>query len=426
MSGVPPPLVAAQLDNPNISGFRWREFHSAVQPVSATAYDWSAVDAALVACVTAGKLFGLSVSWGNTTSRWVYDDAGVEEFIFDPVNEVGSMPNPFDPLYLPIIVNFITAMGAIYDPHPNVSYVIISGFMQHFEGYLAKTADEETRLNAAAVAAGFTDIVDGWTQIGHAIVSAFVTAFPNTACIYTSAKPFPSDASGTQQSIFRDWIPTTYPMHGGWMTAQLHAAPGPWPMPTAVDYPFGFQAISAGNDLAHMYNTVPVPDPVPPQIMIDFINNGYSKKAQFLEIYPFDMNLAANQGTFNELAPLFHSFVDYVPPGGGEPPPPPPPPPVEPPMVITRLPVTRIIPCSVGTHARNIILGRKRKGPPVVAPVPPGPVEILNVQTPHEPSSGTATATWLSPEGSDGAHISYRAFITGGPGTVTIVDQQPA
>lgn len=423
--GIPDLTEAAQLANPNIAGIRWRQDHATIQTAPAV-FDWSAIDAELELLVANDKLLGLSVAWGDSVADWIYDT--VEEFEFDPMNEVGSMPNPFDPLYLPIVLNFIAAMGAIYDPHPNVSYVVVSGFMQHFEGYLAKTADEETRLDAAAVTAGFTGILDGWTQIGQAIMGAFVTAFPNTAVLYTSAKPFPSDAGAVQQNIFRDWIVETFSGHAGWMTAQLKASPAPWDSDEDVEWPHGFQAISDSTDLSRFYGaSLPSPDPVPPQPMIDFCHNGRSKGAQFLEIYPFDFNLSANQTSLSELALLFHSFVEYIPPGDTPPPPDPePPPPIDgDPPVIARVTVPRIVQCQAGTHARNIILARKRLGPPVIVPSAPGPVEILDVETPHTPSSGQATATWLSPVGSDAANLSYIAYLTGGSGTITIVSQEP-
>src|SRR5262245_48334181 len=117
--GIPNQPPAAQLGNPNIAGFRWRHFHSALQPSSQGSYDWQPIDDALDAFVISGQKMGLSVAWGNTVARWIYDDVGVEEFIFDPIdNEVGSMPNFFDPLYLPVFLNFVQTMGALYDPHP--------------------------------------------------------------------------------------------------------------------------------------------------------------------------------------------------------------------------------------------------------------------------------------------------------------------
>ena len=218
-------LASAQLVNPNIAGFRWRQDHSTIQTAEAT-YDWSALDAALAACVTNGKLLGLSIDCGLGIAPWVYDT--VETFNFDPANPLeGEMPNIFDPLYLPIIEGFIETMGGIYNAHPNVSYVVATGFGQQYESTIAVTDDEETRFNINAQGAGFDDIGDGWTQISQAIISAFVTAFPDTAVLFTSAQPYPSDA-GTVEDALRDWSHETYPLRAGWMTDDLHAVSGPW------------------------------------------------------------------------------------------------------------------------------------------------------------------------------------------------------
>ncbi len=428
-SGIPDPLLPVQLTNPNIYGFRWRQAHNAVQTALNT-FDWSAPDAALAACVASGKIMGLSVGWGTRAADWVYDT--VDVFNLDAIgNEVGTIPNIFDPDYLPLLLDFIATFGALYDPHPAVAYTVVSGCMQHYEGYLAKSALEETQMNDLAIAAGFDDLDDGWWTLSQQIISAYVEAFPNTAVLFTSARPYPSDtgSTGVRQRALRDWITDTYPGHAGWMTAQLHAAAGgPFPPPPPVNWPHGFQAINNSlSDLERFYGTgnVPDPPPVPPQPMEDFINNGLRLGAQFLEIYTGDMRLAANQATYAERAPEFESFTDYVPPGDGEPPPPPPPDPEPPPVVIARPVVPRIIQCRTGVHARNIILARKRLGPPVEVPVAPGPIEILTVTTPHEPSSGTAIATFLSPIGSDPAELDYQVYVTGGPGTATVIARIP-
>ncbi len=249
--GIPSPPVDPWLSNPNISGVRWRQDHWTVQTAE-NVFNWAPIDEALELLVANNKLMGISVAWGDAAAPWIYDT--VEEFVFDPANEVGSMPQIFDPLYLPILLDFIDQYGAIYNGHAAVSYVVVSGIMQHFEGYLAKTADEETRLNTAAIAAGFTDLTDGWLQISQQVISAYVTAFPDTAVLFTSAKPFPSDAGGVQQNILRDWVSDTYPGHAGWMTAQLKAVPGPWDPPgqETVNWPHGFQAIFSGDDLDRM------------------------------------------------------------------------------------------------------------------------------------------------------------------------------
>ena len=159
--------------------------------------------------------------------------------------------------------------------------------------------------------------------------------------------------------------------------------------------------------------------------MIDYLNSTLAESAQFVELYPYDLNLAANQTTFATYAPSFHSFLEYTSPGGGGVPVPIVPPEIEglPPVTTTATSEVRIVPCKTGTHARNIILGRRRHGIPAAVPVAPGAVALLDVTTPHTPSSGLATATWFAPLGSVAADLNYRVFLTGGSGTIEIVSQ---
>jgi hypothetical protein len=79
----------------------------------------------------------------------------------------------------------------------------------------------------------------------------------------------------------------------------------------------------------------------------------------------------------------------------------------------------------MSTHLRNVILSRRRV---VQAGIPlqgPGICEQLSVVTPHQPDSGQATATWISPEGSEPGTLDYIMQLTGGVGTVTIISIVP-
>lgn len=97
--------------------------------------------------------------------------------------------------------------------------------------------------------------------------------------------------------------------------------------------------------------------------------------------------------------------------------------PLPPPPLPLILGIPKIPVCRVGTHARNIILAHKGAIPPPPEVKRPGPVEQLFVETPGIPDSGEATATWISPAGSDPNNLTYKMVLTGGPGTIVIVSQ---
>lgn len=75
----------------------------------------------------------------------------------------------------------------------------------------------------------------------------------------------------------------------------------------------------------------------------------------------------------------------------------------------------------MSTHARNIIFVRQRVVPPAPAPLPPGQVRDLRVETPNTSDSGAATVTFRSPEGWLPGQLDYRIVLTGGPYTINSV-----
>jgi hypothetical protein len=176
-----------------------------------------------------------------------------------------------------------------------------------------------------------------------------------------------------------------------------------------------------------------VPGSVPPDValcmMTAAIDAAISYDVTFVEVFAIDGGNAAFRQLFIdktlEMGGTPRGAVSPPPPPGPPPPPPPGSPPPPPPPPITS-PARFRTTALAGTHMRNIVVGRKigTTAPPP-PPAKPGPVVNLQVTTPHLPSSGTATATWESPFGFDASDLTYRLLLTGGPGTVTIVSQEP-
>jgi hypothetical protein len=54
----------------------------------------------------------------------------------------GIMPVPWDPIYKSQWKTFVAAFGAKYDSNPQLRYVVMTGFQQVAECYLARTPED--------------------------------------------------------------------------------------------------------------------------------------------------------------------------------------------------------------------------------------------------------------------------------------------
>jgi hypothetical protein len=256
------------------------------------------IDTTIVTAASSGKKCGLGVSAGQTSpDPAVYDAGAMRLPVFandSTVPGLDWMPLPWDPVFLNLWGAFIDAMGARYDGNPNLSYIVVSGFMQLMENHLTQTSDGYDRLNAAAKASGYGDLTAAYNFAGQTIIARFMTAFPTTAVLLTGGSPFP----GENGNALKDWAHAQYPARFGEMDAFLKATLPPHSGNTNPPraYPWGEQPIFATTDHARLYLPLPEPMPFPadPQPCDDLLANGAFKGNMFVELYQYDCRLVAN------------------------------------------------------------------------------------------------------------------------------------
>ena len=266
--------------NRNIDGMRARLPWSVVEPNKGS-FDWRDLDHMLSLARRHNKVIGFSVAAGIYTPRWVYGDGASR---YDLSDGSGTMPLPWDQVFLNDWLAFIRRLGARYDSDPALAYVVMSGMGQNIETYLAQTRRDETRLTTLG---GTT----AWRGAAKQIISAYADAFPTTPFFITAAKPFhsPEGLSALQHVV--DWGVATYPGRFGIMNASLNAnsTTGYYPNLAVYTYasrqPVGFQMLcSEAQDPRRLQGTLK-------QALWAGIRLG----AKFIEVYQADADLATNQ-----------------------------------------------------------------------------------------------------------------------------------
>jgi hypothetical protein len=223
----------------------------------------------------------------------------------------GVMPVPWDPKFKAKWKEFIVALGARYDSNPQLQYLVMAGFQQTGECYLAAAQEDIDFFDASAVAAGYeaTDLLPAglvaWEATVKEIVDQYMTSFKNTPLIITGARPYggPQLVAGQRamNDIF-DWGVTTYPGRFGIMNSQLHvtSTPGYYLNAAILDNhltePTGIQFLcnSATDDnVARLSNSPPYgDDPLlsPYDAMSASFDAGIALGVGFIEVYEADVN----------------------------------------------------------------------------------------------------------------------------------------
>src|SRR5207249_7545333 len=146
------------------------------------------------------------------------------------------MPVPWEHLAKAKWKQFIVAIAARYDNNPQLHYMVMSGFQQTGECYIANTQAAIDFFNANAEAAGYqaTDTLPAglvaWEATVKEIVAQYMTSFPNTPLLITGARPYGGDSQSVGQKAMNDifaWGVATYPGRFGIMNSQLHATSSP-------------------------------------------------------------------------------------------------------------------------------------------------------------------------------------------------------
>src|SRR5438552_7712733 len=120
---------------------------------------------------------------------------GGAEFHLLTAPDEGAMPVPWDPLYKAKWEEFITALGAQYDNSPQLGYIVMTGFCQIAEAYLATEQADIDFFDTSAVAAGYLPTPDlpaglvAWEATVQEMTAQYMIAFPHTPVFITGARP---------------------------------------------------------------------------------------------------------------------------------------------------------------------------------------------------------------------------------------------
>jgi hypothetical protein len=305
------------LQNANVDGFRYRMTWKAIQPTSAGVYKWTQLDAQLAIAAQAGKKLGISISAGLATPAWVYTTAPVVyKYHMQEINpltglSVGDQPLPWDTAYQSKWASFVAAFGARYNNNPNVSYIVLSGFMESFPMTFVKTLEDDAAVNALAqnppagysgLTTSYTDSSAAYNPAAETIIAEHMDAFPTTVVILTIDHPFPTDAGTTDERLIKDWGKAQYPGRFGTMVSALYATPAPHdpPNPPAID-PKGFQMVCRMSDTARLYlDPDPTPLPPAPIPLQDALEHGVTLGGKYVEIYDDDLYPVESQAVLAE------------------------------------------------------------------------------------------------------------------------------
>ena len=228
----------------------------------------------------------------------------------------GVMVVPWDPLAKAKWKAFVTALGARYDSNPQLGYMVMTGFCQAGEAYLASVQADIDFFDASAIAAGYVATADlpaglvAWEATVKEVVDTYMTAFPTTPLLITGARPYGGTQSSAGTKAMNDifaWGVTTYPGRFGIMNAQLHVTSSTGYYLNAAIYnnrftePVGIQFLCSTNsadNVARLSNSPPYgSDPL--LSAYDAINNSFTAAVKigckFVETYEVDVKNSADQ-----------------------------------------------------------------------------------------------------------------------------------
>jgi hypothetical protein len=233
---------------------------------------------------------------------------GGAEFRVLTAPDQGVMVVPWDPIAKAKWKEFVVALGARYDRNPQLGYLVMAGFQQGFECYLAGVQADIDFFNASAIRAGYTGNetlpagLVAWEATAQEIINQYMISFPRTPLITTLARPYPEEEGGTtamNDIVF--WGIAEYPGRFGLMNSQLHATSGIGYYANARIYenrftePTGIQFIcdsTTPENVARLSNSPPYGDDpllTPFRAVNTSFTAGISIGAKFIETYEKDV-----------------------------------------------------------------------------------------------------------------------------------------
>jgi hypothetical protein len=174
--------------------------------------------------------------------------------------------------------------------------------MQGNEMYISKTPTDDIKWDNQATADGFPSKSVAYRGPGigvptaQAIVGYFESAFTQTPCILTLARPWADDNIGdADKNAVNSAMHTLYPGWYGEMIASSKATLPPHGNNVIqIGYPKIGQAVSPSSNQALFYAVPPVPYPTPPQPVDDLLREAQQQGRQGVEVYPDDLRDPTN------------------------------------------------------------------------------------------------------------------------------------
>ena len=152
-----------------VNGILVRVVWKDIEPVDDT-YNWSLIDDQITAAISYGKKISLAVGGGPNTPQWLYG-LGANSISYSlPFS--GTMPIPWDAVFLDKWTDFISELGSRYQNDATIQLVYITNSSQN--GFEMQIPYNPT---PSYTSIGYTDqlVIDSWTQI----MDAYNAAFPN-------------------------------------------------------------------------------------------------------------------------------------------------------------------------------------------------------------------------------------------------------
>lgn len=327
------------LDNPNVDGFRLRISWAAIQPDNANQYNWANLDAAIAIAAAHGKKLCISIAAGLWCPEWVYTSPPIvykyEMKETDPETglSIGNQPLPWDTAFLDKWKTFLVAFGDRYDSNPTLSYVVMGGFMEQFNMFVAGIEEDAIAITNLAknppqgypgLVTSYPDFTSAYTPAAEAVMSSYATNFPTTSLLLTLTEVLPNDEGQALQNTVSNWAKETFPDHVGTMISALYATVPPhYPPDETVTFPKGFQMVCrAVTDPARLYiDPDPVPLPPTPIPLQDALEHGVSLAAKYIEVYEGDLTDESSQAVLAvERDKLYLNAIPPPPPTKPEPP----------------------------------------------------------------------------------------------------------
>lgn len=133
-------------------------------------YNWALIDSQITAAQTYGKKIALAVGGGPNSPTWLFNQ-GAQSLSFS-IPFSGTIPIPWDTIFLTKWTEFITALGNRYADDTTIQLVYLTH--STFNGFEMQLPFNPT---PSYTSIGYTDqkVIDSWKQI----IDTYNTAFPN-------------------------------------------------------------------------------------------------------------------------------------------------------------------------------------------------------------------------------------------------------